>query len=138
MNNKKSPIKVLCARVPRTEAGEASELLYRMGASVCLSMLGLHTKDFTASNILGFNQEECTILLSLVPTEHAHEILTKFCDYFDQMSVHCVVFVTNINAISRDTLNQNKDLQNAIQQIFIDENNAKSVQNEVEPQKEGK
>lgn len=131
-----APLKVLCAVVPRTKAGEANTLLSELGTCVNYTMLGQKINYKKIANIMGINNFECVMIISVVPTEFAHKALVEFNNKMHLLEIGGVAFLIPLSAISKNALIGCFDFYDESQAI-LEERNAEINAIMQESEKEG-
>ena len=96
---KQSPLKVLCAVVPRNKLEQVTAKLNSLGVCASFCLLGKRTNY---SKIVGM--AECAAIICVVPTQNASQILKTFYDEMEIQKLDGIAFTTNINAISKNAL----------------------------------
>lgn len=107
-----APVKILILVVSSNKSDFARELLNNLGACAVWSFLGHGTGKSGIMDILGLNNPEQAVFISVVPTKNSTQILGALCKdldlYKDRMGMALTI---PLGAISRDTLNAFLDVQ---------------------------
>lgn len=132
MGNKKSPIKLFCAVLQRSQIEEASNILDTMGACITNIVLGYRIRPERQASIWAIGEYDCDLVLSLVPSPNASKILEKFDSTFELETKLGMAFTIPINAISRNALTGFFDIQKETQELIKQYELSKNKQPEVE------
>ncbi len=132
MGNKKSPIKLFCAVLQKNQIAEATDILDRQGACASNVLLGYRVRPERQASIWGIGEYDCDVILSLVPTQTANEILNMFYTTFELETKLGLAFTIPINALSRNTLNGFFDMQKETQELIKQYDLSKTKQPEYE------